>query len=103
MGQKFEKVYFQTLHLCKDQRYFSFFFLQQIKSFKKKKKEKKRNEFENYTFQNVKGPVRPVQELPHFVNNSLISLCILRDLPQQKNPTVLCWGAPPILYVPMFL
>jgi len=28
-------------------------------------------------------------------------MCILRDLPQQNNPRVLCWGTPPVLYVPM--
>jgi hypothetical protein len=27
---------------------------------------------------------------------------ILRDLPQQNNPRVLCWGTLPVLYVPMF-
>ncbi len=30
------------------------------------------------------------------INNSLfISLCILRDLPQQKNPRVVCQGSSP--------
>jgi hypothetical protein len=28
-------------------------------------------------------------------------MCILRDLPQQKNPRALCRGRSPILYVPM--
>ncbi len=33
-------------------------------------------------------------DLAKYVNNSLfISVCILRDLPQQKNPRVLCWGS----------
>jgi hypothetical protein len=33
-----------------------------------------------------------------------ISMCILRDLPQQKNPKVLCQGSPPnfiCFHVPM--
>jgi hypothetical protein len=31
------------------------------------------------------------------LNNALfISMCILRDLPQQKNPRVLCRGSSPI-------
>jgi len=29
-------------------------------------------------------------------------MCILRDLPQQKNPRPLCWRSSPILYVPTF-
>jgi hypothetical protein len=30
-------------------------------------------------------------------------VCILRDLPKEKNPTAFCArGAPPIIYVPMF-
>jgi hypothetical protein len=38
------------------------------------------------------------------VNNSLlISMCILRDLPSQKNPKALCQGSSLILYVPTFL
>jgi len=28
-------------------------------------------------------------------NSLLISMCILKDLPQQKNPRVLCWGNSP--------
>ncbi len=32
----------------------------------------------------------------------LISMCILRDLPQQKNPRALCQGNSPISYVPTF-
>jgi hypothetical protein len=37
------------------------------------------------------------------INNGLfISMCILRDLPQEKNLRVLFWGAPPILFVLMF-
>ncbi len=40
----------------------------------------------------------------YYINNSLfiISMCILMVLPPQKNPRALCWGAPPILYVPTF-
>jgi hypothetical protein len=37
------------------------------------------------------------------INNALlISICILRDLSQEKNLRVLFWGAPPISHVPMF-
>jgi hypothetical protein len=43
------------------------------------------------------------RENKYTVNNSLfISMCILRDLPQQKNPREsYVGGAPTILYVPM--
>jgi hypothetical protein len=34
--------------------------------------------------------------LDHNINNSLlISMCILRELPHQKNPKVLCRGSSP--------
>jgi hypothetical protein len=40
-----------------------------------------------------------------YINNSLfILMCILRDLPQQKNPMGLCWGELPIFigsHIPM--
>jgi hypothetical protein len=36
------------------------------------------------------------------IKNSLfISLCILKDLPQQKNPRVLCQGNSPNLFLHM--
>jgi len=46
------------------------------------------------------GTMANIQWVRICINNSLfISVCILRFLPQQKNPRELCWGSSPNFYM----